>query len=196
MVKIPRLPWDEYFMLQAHLVATRSTCNRGPELLLSEGRHGVGAVIVRDHRVIASGYNGSPPGEPHCDNFECLQCGTKFTEDRMEKHGYVCSVCGDGGKIAGGHLMVDGHCVRTIHAELNAITQCALDGVSTKGATLYCTASPCYDCSKVIVRAQIRRVVIGNDYSSRYGLSDDAKVMLLGDIGGVDYVNLDINKLM
>ncbi len=138
-VHIPRLPWDEHFMLQAHLVATRATCDRGPELLFDPGRHGVGAVIVRDRRMIAGGYNGSPPGAPHCDT--------------------------------DGHKMVEGHCVRTIHSESNALMQCALDGVSPQGSTLYCTASPCYDCSKLIIRAGISKVVYGEQYDSRYGLS-------------------------
>lgn len=136
---IPRLPWDSYFMLQAHLAATRSTCDRGPELLFDPGRHGVGAVLVRDKRVIAGGYNGSPPGKPHC------------------------------GEV--GHELRDNHCVRTIHAERNALHQCALDGTSPAGATLYVTASPCYDCAKDLVRVGIVRVVYSEPYESRYGLS-------------------------
>jgi dCMP deaminase len=139
MIHIPRLPWDETFMLHAHLVATRATCDRGPELLLDPGRHGVGAVIVRDNRIIASGYAGSPSGAPHCNDV--------------------------------GHEMSDGHCVRTTHSELNALLQCALDGVSPQGGALYCTASPCYDCAKAIIRVGIARVIYGEAYESRYGLS-------------------------
>lgn len=67
MISVPRLPWDAFFMLQAHLIATRSTCDRGSALLFDPGRHGVGAVLVRDKRVIASGYNGAPSGKPSCD---------------------------------------------------------------------------------------------------------------------------------
>jgi len=145
-MRIPRLPWSEFFMLQAHLIATRSTCDRGPELLFDPGRHGVGAVLVRDHRVIAGGYNGSPPEQPHCD--------------------------------VAGHLMREGHCVRTIHSEMNALLQCALDGVSPAGSILYTTASPCHDCAKVIIRAQIRFVYYGEPYDSRYGLSGDVGAML------------------
>ena len=79
MVKIGRVPSEIYFMLQAHLVATRATCDRGPELLFDPGRHGVGAVIVKENRIIASGYNGSPPDHPHCDSstFSCKRCGCK-----------------------------------------------------------------------------------------------------------------------
>jgi dCMP deaminase len=67
MISIPRLPWDAFFMLQAHLIATRSTCDRGGPLLFDTGRHGVGAVLVRDKRVIAGGYNGAAPDQPSCD---------------------------------------------------------------------------------------------------------------------------------
>ena len=143
---VSRMNWDRYWMLMAHVVATRSTCDRGPELLLDPGRHGVGAVLVKDQRMIASGYNGSVPGRPHCDT--------------------------------AGHMMRDGHCVRTLHAELNAIIQCALDGVSPQGATVYTTASPCFDCSKALVRARVARVVFGQTYESRYELSFEASGIL------------------
>ena len=145
-IHIPRLPKHARFMMQAHLVATQNTCDRGPELLLDAGRHGVGAVIVQQDRIIAGGYNGSAPGQPHCN------------ED--------------------GHLLVDGHCVRTIHSEMNAIIQCALDGTSPQGGTIYTTASPCFDCAKAIVRAGIRMVYFGQGYESRYGLSSTVKEFL------------------
>ena len=144
---IPRLPWEKYWMVLAHLTATRSTCDRGPELLFDPGRHGVGAVLVRNRRMIAGGFNGSAPGQPHCDDV--------------------------------GHLIRDGHCVRTIHSEMNALLQCALDGVSPYGAALYCTASPCFDCAKAIIRAGISSVYYGQSYNSRYGLSGDVSELLV-----------------
>ena len=161
-MNIPRLPWDEYWMLMAHLTATRSTCDRGPELLFDLGRHGVGAVLVKNKRMIAGGYNGSAPGQPHCDEYR------------------------------GGHLMQEGHCIRTIHSEMNAIIQCALDGISPQGATLYTTASPCFDCTKVIIRAGIIRVVFGQEYDSRYGLSGGVSDILLRS--GVDMQKLVITR--
>ena len=151
MIRIPRTEPDIHFMLVAHLTATRSTCDRGPQLLFDPPRHGVGAVIVRDGRVVAGGYNGSPPGCSHCSD--------------LPEHG-------------GGHILRDGHCVRTIHSEANALMQCALDGVSPAGACIYCTASPCYDCAKLILRAKIVRVVVGEPYNSRYGLSATALELL------------------
>ena len=159
-MKIPRLPWQKFFMLQAHLIATRSTCDRGPELLFDPGRHGVGCVIVRDNRVIAGGFNGSPPGLEHCD--------------------------------AVGHLLVDNHCVRTVHSESNALIQCALDGVSPEGATLYTTASPCYDCAKLIIRARIREVIFGESYESRYGLSGDVERVL--DLAHIKVAKIEIKR--
>ena len=98
-------------------VATRATCLR---------RH-VGAVIVRDKRILSTGYNGSPPGQQHCTEVGCL--------------------------------LEDGRCIRTLHAEQNALMQAALHGVSTHGATLYCTCRPCHVCARMIVAAGIVRVV-------------------------------------
>ncbi|MGD9209189.1 MAG: dCMP deaminase family protein [Desulfobacteraceae bacterium] len=176
---IPRLPRDTYFMLQAALVATRSTCDRGPELFFDPSRHGVGAIIVKDNRMIASGYNGSPPGEPHCNTLECpnpecvwchsISVGSDFS---LYETSGSCPLCQT--TLVGGHLMRDGHCQRTLHAEENALLQCAMDSVSPTGGTMYTTASPCWDCAKRIVRVGIKRLVYGSHYDSRYGLSKDA----------------------
>lgn len=119
---VGRPTWDEYFMTLAAAVATRSTC----------GRRAVGAVLVRDRRILATGYNGSPPGFPHCIEVDCL--------------------------------MVDGHCVRTTHAEVNVIIQAALHGVSTKGAALYCTSAPCLACTKILIGSGIVRIVYRDEY--------------------------------
>lgn len=185
---IPRLPRDAYYMLEAALAATRSTCDRGPELLLDPGRHGVGAVLVRDNRVVAGGYNGSPPGEPHCDELYCPECEWEWKVRDLEVVYEICPVCGT--PLVGGHLMRDSHCVRTLHAEENALLQCALDGVSPAGATVYTTASPCWDCAKRLVRVGVARVVFGSNYESRYGLSRDASRLL--SRAGVAVEHLDL----
>lgn len=117
-----RPTWDNYFMKIAVTVAERSTCDRAH----------VGAVLVRDKRILTSGFNGSPAGLPHCDD--------------------------------AGHLLVEGHCVRTIHAETNAVIQAALHGVSTKGSTCYVTHFPCINCTKTLINAGITRIVYLNDY--------------------------------
>lgn len=178
-------------MLHAHLAATRSTCDRGPDLLLDRGRRGVGAVIVRENRIVAGGYNGSPPGEPHCNELDCEVCGARFTGSNREglSPEDACPSCGSG-CLAGGHLMVDGHCVRALHAEENALLQCALDGTSPRGATVYTTASPCWDCAKRLVRVGVKRVAHGAEYGSRYGLSDDAIELLKRAKIRVDHVDV------
>lgn len=117
-----RKPWNEYFMDQAKMVATRATCDR---------LH-VGAVIVRDKRIISTGYNGSVAGDLHCQDVGC----------------YV----------------VNGHCIRTIHAESNAILQCAKFGVSTDGASIYVTHYPCLLCSKQIIQAGIKQIYYAEGY--------------------------------
>lgn len=122
-----RPSWDDYFIQLCHLVATRATCDR---------KH-VGAVIVRDRRILATGYNGSPPGTPHCDDVG---------------HDLV--------KLADGSV----NCVRTIHAEANAILQAARYGVSLQGTDLYTNTYPCWACAKMILGAGITRVVFDADY--------------------------------
>lgn len=130
--KFKRVGWDEYFMNIAHMVATRSTCDRGSQLKYLPGRHGVGAVIVRDRVILSTGYNGSIAGTPHCDE--------------------------------AGHMMEAGHCVRTLHAEANAIIQSAKNGININGSILYTTASPCWNCFKLASNAGIKKIVFGQFY--------------------------------
>ncbi|MFO0666328.1 MAG: dCMP deaminase family protein [Polyangiaceae bacterium] len=136
-----RVPWDVYFMDIAKVVATRATCDR---------KH-VGAVIVRDRSILATGYNGSIRGLGHCDDE--------------------------------GHLMEDGHCVRTVHAEANAIVQAARNGVRLEGAMIYVTASPCWGCFRLIANAGIARVVYGEFYR-------DARVFEVAGKLGIELVSL------
>lgn len=118
-----RPSWDDYFMALAKIIASRGTCDR----LYA------GAVLVKDNRIISTGYNGSPPGLPHCDDV--------------------------------GHLLEEGHCVRTIHGEHNAILQAAVQGsTSTVGSTMYSKYNPCIHCTKYVIAAGIKRVVIGKIY--------------------------------
>lgn len=128
-----RREWDDYFMTIAETVAEQSTCDRAL----------VGCVLVKDKRMLTTGFNGSPKKQPHCSDV--------------------------------GHLMVDGHCVRTIHAEMNAIIQAALHGVSTDGATCYVTHFPCIICSKLLVNAGIARIV----YHYPYRIDENATKFIL-----------------
>jgi len=134
-----RVDWDNYFMAIATQVATRSTCDR---------KH-VGAVIVREKMILATGYNGSVRGLEHCDEV--------------------------------GHLMQDGHCVRTVHAEANALVQAARNGVQTVGAGIYVTASPCFSCFKLIANAGIVRIVFGEFYRDEriFSFSEQLSIQLL-----------------
>lgn len=125
-----RPSWDDYFMEMTKLTATRSSCLR---------RH-VGAVLVKDTRVIATGYNGAPAGVTHCEVTGCLR--QKLNVPSGERH----ELC------------------RGLHAEQNAIIQAALYGVSTEGATLYCTTKPCSICTKMIINAKITKIVYEEYY--------------------------------
>jgi dCMP deaminase len=123
-----RPDWDSYFMKIAYAVSERSTCDRAF----------VGCVLVREKRILTTGFNGSPAGQDHCEEV--------------------------------GHLMVEGHSVRTIHAETNAIIQAALHGISTRGATCYVTHFPCINCAKALINAGIERIV----YSMAYRPDENA----------------------
>lgn len=126
-----RPSWDVYFMSIADLVSTRSTCLR----------RAVGAVLVRDRRILATGYNGAPSGLQHCLERGCLRVQQDVPSG--ERH----ELC------------------RGLHAEQNAIIQAALHGVSTRGAKIYCTNHPCVICAKMIINAGISEVVIRDSYA-------------------------------
>jgi len=125
-----RPDWDTYFMNIARVVATRSNCLR---------RH-VAAVIVKQRRIISTGYNGTPRGVKNCYEGGCPRCASTAP--------------------SGANL---GECICS-HAEENAITQAAYHGISVKDATLYCTLSPCLLCAKMIINAGITEVVYEDEY--------------------------------
>ena len=125
-----RPSWDEYFMKIAELVSTRSTCLRRQ----------VGAVLVKDKKILATGYNGAPSRLPHCSEVGCLRAQRNVPAG--ERH----ELC------------------RGLHAEQNAVIQAALHGVSTQGATLYCTHHPCAACVKILINAGVKRIVYQQGY--------------------------------
>lgn len=127
----PRPSWDEYFLKLVDEVAQRATCDRGKS----------GCVIVRDKRILCSGYVGSPPGFPHCDE-----------------------VGHDLRKVFDSDGTVRQHCVRTIHAEQNAICQAARYGISLENTTLYCTMEPCRVCAMLIISVGVKKVVAKRKY--------------------------------
>lgn len=125
-----RPSWQEYFMEIARLVARRSTCLRRQ----------VGAVVVKDKNILATGYNGTPTGMRHCAETGCLR--QQLGVPSGERH----ELC------------------RGLHAEQNAIIQAAKHGVNISGATLYCTNSPCIICSKMIINAGVERIIYLEGY--------------------------------
>jgi len=127
---VPRPSWPEYFMSIAKLVATRSTCLR----------RNVGAVLVRDKKILATGYNGAPTGIRHCEETGCLR--EKLNVKSGERH----ELC------------------RGLHAEQNVIIQSAYYGVATKGTTLYSTHKPCIICSKMLINAGIEKIFFAEGY--------------------------------
>ena len=131
-----RPSWHAYFMGIADLVSTRATCIR----------RRVGAVLVKDKRILCSGYNGAPSGIAHCDQTGCLRA--KLNVPSGERH----ELC------------------RGVHAEQNAIIQAAYHGISVKDATLYCTHQPCSICSKMIINAGIVRVYYRHGYNDTMSL--------------------------
>ncbi len=131
--KYIRPDWDEYFLDIVELVSRRSTCRR----------RAVGAGLVRDKRILATGYNGAPSKLQHCLDIGCLREQLKVPSG--ERH----ELC------------------RGLHAEQNAIIQAALHGVNTKDSTLYCTNHPCVICAKMIINAGIARIVIRDGYSDK-----------------------------
>jgi len=143
---------DSYFMKMAELVSTRSTCLRRQ----------VGAVIVQDKHIVATGYNGAPRGIMHCDERgECLR--QKLGVPSGERH----ELC------------------MALHAEQNAIIQAATSGQTIEGATIYITHQPCIICAKMIINAGIRRIVVKEGYPDQLSVDMLAeaglKIVLLGD---------------
>ncbi len=132
--KINKRPdWDTYFLEIVELVSKRSTCCR----------RAVGSALVRDHRILATGYNGAPSKLKHCLDIGCLREQLKIPSG--ERH----ELC------------------RGLHAEQNAVIQAALHGVNTKGSTLYCTNHPCVICAKMIINAGVVRIVIRDGYHDK-----------------------------
>jgi dCMP deaminase len=128
-----RMSWDEYFLRIARLVAERSTCERRK----------VGAVLVRDKRILATGYNGAPHGLPHCDEAGCLRTTLGI------KPGQRIEIC------------------RGIHAEQNAIVQAATFGINVTGARVYCTHQPCITCAKILINSGVREIFVSETYPDR-----------------------------
>lgn len=141
-----RISWKQYFMMQALVIAQRSTCDRAY----------VGSVLVKDNRSIGTGYNGSVSNQKHCNEV--------------------------------GHQMVDDHCVRTIHSEMNALLQCAKQGIPTDGTEIYVTHFPCYNCTKSLLQAGVKKINYYFDYRD-----NPLAIQLLKDCH-VEYEQIKIDR--
>jgi len=131
-----RPTWDEYFLEMANLVAKRSTCLR----------RSVGAILVKDKRILATGYNGAPSGLKHCIDIGCLR--QKLNIPSGERH----ELC------------------RALHAEQNALIQASLYGISVKKSTLYATNQPCVICAKMLINAGIKEIVMVSGYPDKMAM--------------------------
>jgi len=152
-----RPSWDDYFMEVANAISKRATCDRGRS----------GCVIARDKQLLVTGYVGSPPGLPHCDE------GGHQMRKVLHEDGSTTS-----------------HCVRTIHAEQNAICQAAKLGVSLDRATLYCRMTPCRVCAMLIISCGIKRVVCERKYHD--GSESEA---MFADVGiAIEYKYTDVQS--
>ena len=125
-----RPSFPDTFLKIAKIISERGTCTRGNH----------GAVIVKDNRIISTGYTGSPSGSPHCTDIGC-------------------------------HIDPEtGGCIRTLHAESNAIGQAAKNGIALNGTTMYCTMAPCLSCAKLILQVGIVAVVYSVEYRDKRGI--------------------------
>ncbi len=147
-----RPSWDEYFLEMADMIGLRGTCDRGRS----------GSVIVKDKRIVSTGYVGSPVGLPHCDEVG-HEMHTVTHEDGTQSR----------------------HCIRTAHAEQNAINNAAREGVSVLGGTIYCKMIPCYKCGQSIINAGIVRLVAKKDYHA------SKKTKEIFDQAGIEYKIMD-----
>ena len=149
-----RLSWDDYFMEITHLVAKRATCLRRQ----------IGAVIVRDKRILSTGYNGAPRGLAHCLETGCLREKMDIPSGKQQE---LC---------------------RGLHAEQNAIIQAALSGVSIADSQIYSVTHPCVVCAKMIINAGIKRIVYEDSYPdplSKEMLAEaEVEVINIQDING------------
>ena len=125
-----RLPWPEYFMSIAFLVSGRSTCLR----------RSVGALAVRDKRILATGYNGAPSGLKHCLDIGCLR--KELAIPSGQRH----EIC------------------RGLHAEQNVVIQAAINGINISNSDFYCTTHPCVLCAKILINCKIRKLYYANSY--------------------------------
>jgi dCMP deaminase len=137
-----RPSWQQYWMMMAKFISSRSTCSSRP----------VGAVLVRENKIVTTGYNGAPSGYPHCTDQGDNYCYRRESKVREENKQNVCP---------------------SVHAEVNCITMAAKRGISTEGSELYITLSPCLNCSKILVGSGVKTIFYELLYESENQELDD-----------------------
>jgi dCMP deaminase len=147
VVNLKRPDWKEYFMEMAELAAKRASCLRRK----------VGAVLVKDKKVLATGYNGAPKDIKHCEETGCLR------EEMEVPSGERHEIC------------------RGVHAEQNLVAQAAFHGVKTEGSTVYCTHQPCIICTKILINAGVEKIYFKNAYADQFAekLLEESKIELI-----------------
>jgi dCMP deaminase len=153
--KYVRPTWDEYFLNLLEPLGTRGTCDRGRSAAI---------IVSSGNTILATGYVGAPPGQPHCDEVGHMM------KTVIDENGHESK-----------------HCVRTLHAEENAILQCAKDGIKIENAKMYCKMVPCYNCAMRIVRVGIKKVIAQKRYHA-----DELSLKLFKD-AGVELIVIDDN---
>jgi len=172
-----RPSWQEYFLNILDATALRASCDRGKSA----------AVIVRDNRILATGYVGAPSGLPSCD-----EVGHEFvrrSEIPVKTKDENCWFYDEKDWYAINPTNYSLHCIRTVHSEINAIVNCARNGVSTLGATLYCSMTPCAACGMAIIQAGIIEVIVKNPYQK------GAKSIQMFNKVGIKYTCMNDNLL-
>jgi len=143
--KEERMTRETYYLTVLEAVRQRSTCDRGKS----------GAIIVKKGRIVTTGYAGAPVGMPHCDVVgHLMESRSPFTERRLPPDER--------------RQLTSNHCIRTVHAELNAILQAARFGIPLEGTTIYCSMTPCYECAKAIVNVGIVKVIAVRPYQAQH----------------------------
>jgi dCMP deaminase len=171
-----RISWNEYFLKCMDAAALRASCDRGKSA----------CIIVKDNRILATGYVGAPSGIPSCDEVghqmiaRCELEMQTYNEMIQENEGLI---------IKSKNLPFSLHCIRTVHAEQNAIINCARNGISTLGATMYVTMTPCSVCARMIIQAGIKKVIARNKYQK------DAESRFLLVLAGIELIILEDKEL-
>ncbi len=166
VAKHTRPSWDEYFMDVANSISKRATCDRGRS----------GCVIAKDKEILVTGYVGSPRGFPHCDEEGHIFEDRWLTENQKDPNNK--------------EELWTTHCIRTIHAEQNAIYQAARKGISIIGSTMYCRMTPCRVCAMAIVQCGIKRVVCERKYQK----AEESETMFEQAKIRIEYVHDEVQE--